>query len=70
MALALPIEPDGLPFLAGISIRFKEPPQVDFGVFTQRFGPEVELPRLKPRQGGKNASYFATERIPLTAGRW
>jgi hypothetical protein len=38
------------PFLAGISIKYKEPVLVDFAALAQRFGPEVELPRLKPRQ--------------------
>ena len=38
------------PFLAGVSIRFKEPPLIDFAVLAQRHGPGEELPRLKPTQ--------------------
>ncbi|MCI0464066.1 MAG: hypothetical protein L0Z62_44595 [Gemmataceae bacterium] len=46
----LQVEPDQPPFLAGISIMFKDPPLVDFAELAQRFGPEVELARLKPWQ--------------------
>lgn len=46
----LRIKPDDAPFLAGISIAYKEPILVDFAALAQRYGPEVELPRLKPRQ--------------------
>ena len=44
------VKPDEPLFLAGICFTFKEPPLVDFAAFALRYGPEVELPRLKPRQ--------------------
>jgi hypothetical protein len=46
----LRVEPDAPPFLAGISIEYKEAPVVDFAALAQRYGPEGEVPRLKPWQ--------------------
>jgi hypothetical protein len=37
--------PNGPPFLAGMSVRFTRPVQVDFEELSRRFGPEMFFPR-------------------------